>query len=173
MQIAETKRLIFRKLELTDAEDLYRIYSNPETMRFMGKGSDSAEEERRNIQKHIENYYGNYGFGLWATILKENNRLIGRCGLLYQEMEGVKDLELAYLLDCDYWGQGFATEAARAIVNIGFEKFDFSRIVAVINPQNAASIRVAEKVGLRFEREISNYKDFGRVSLYSLMRASV
>lgn len=172
MKIAETERLIFRDLELEDAEDLFRIYSNPETMRFMGKGSASLEEMRGNIQKHIENYYENYGFGLWATILKENNHFIGRCGLLFQEIEGVKDLELAYLLDSEYWGRGLATEAARTIINLGFEKFGFSRIIAIIIPQNVASIRVAEKVGMNYQKEISDYKDFGKVSLYSLSHLS-
>jgi [ribosomal protein S5]-alanine N-acetyltransferase len=171
MQVAETERLIFKLLEPGDAADLYRIYSQTETMRFMGSGPVSMAEERQNIQNHIENYYHRYGFGLWATILKEKNCLIGRSGLLYQEIEGAKDLELAYLLDSHYWGRGLATEAARVIVKLGFEKFQFARIVAVINPQNAASIRVAEKVGLRFEREISTYKDFGRVWLYALEKS--
>ncbi|HEX8250718.1 MAG TPA: GNAT family N-acetyltransferase [Pyrinomonadaceae bacterium] len=170
MIIAATERLIFRTLDLSDAEDLYRIYSNPETMRFMGKGSVSVEEERGRIENHIRNYYERYGFGLWATVLKENNRLIGRCGLLYQEIGGVKDLELAYLLDPVYWGKGLATEAAAAIVKLGFTGYDFKRIIAVINSQNTASIRVAEKVGLSFEKELPNYKDFGRVSVYSLER---
>lgn len=134
----------------------------------MGKGSVSVEEARSNIQKHIENYYNKYGFGLWATVLKDNNCLIGRCGLLYPEIEGTKDLEIAYLLDCNYWGKGLATEAARSIVKIGFGKYKFNRIIAVINPDNTASIRVAEKIGMNYEREIASYKDFGAVSLYVL-----
>ncbi len=126
----------------------------------MGLGSASVDEARSHIQKHIEKYYNNYGFGLWATVLKENNSLIGRCGLLYQEIEGAKDLELAYLLDSNYWGKGLATEAARSILNIGFDRYKSNRIIAVINPQNTASIRVAEKVGMNYEKEIASYKDF-------------
>ncbi|MCA1638334.1 MAG: GNAT family N-acetyltransferase [Acidobacteria bacterium] len=83
MQIGETKRLILRQITVDDAEDLHRIYNDPQTMRFMGKMSGSLEFEREQIQRHIENYYEKYGFGLWATILKENNQLIGRCGLLF------------------------------------------------------------------------------------------
>ncbi len=86
-------------------------------MKFMGLGSASVEEARGHIQKHIEKYYNNYGFGLWATVLKENDSLIGRCGLLYEDIEGTKDLELAYLLESNYWGQGLATEAAQSILN--------------------------------------------------------
>ena len=168
MNILETERLKFRQLRVEDAEDLNRIYSNPETMKYMGQGSASVDEERGNIQKHNEKYYNNYGFGLWATVLKENDSLIGRCGLLYQDIEGTKDLELAYLLDSNYWGRGLATEAAQSIIKIGFRKYNFNRIIAVINPQNTASIRVAEKVGMNYEREIAQYKDFGVVSLYAL-----
>ena len=167
MQIAETERLIFRQLKPDDAKDLHRIYSNPETMKFMGDYKESVENERNNIQKHIEKYYNQLGFGLWATVLKENNRLIGRCGLLYQEIESARDLEFAYLIDRDFWGRGLATEAAREIMNLGFNQFGFTQIIAVIKPENEASIRVAEKCGLNYEREVSDYKDFGKVSLYS------
>jgi ribosomal-protein-alanine N-acetyltransferase len=151
-----------------DAGDLFRIYSDPVTMKFMGSGPASVEEMGRNIQKHIEIYYDKYGFGLWATILKENGGLIGRCGLLYQEIDGAKDLELAYLLDSNYWGTGLATEAARSIIKIGFDKYKFDRIIAVIVPENTGSVRVAEKVGMTYQKEIASYKDFGRVSLYAL-----
>lgn len=168
MQIAETERLIFREFEPSDAKDLNRIYNDAKTMRFLGAPSETIEIEREHLQRHIENYYRKYGFGLWAAILKENNRLIGRCGLLYQEIEGAADLEIAYLFDSNYWGKGFATEAAAMLVELGFQRFGFERIVAFINPQNAASVRVAEKVGLKYEKDIENFKDFGTVSRYAL-----
>jgi ribosomal-protein-alanine N-acetyltransferase len=170
MNVTETERLILRHLRVEDAEDLYRIYSDPETIKFMGQGAASVEEVRGHIQNHIEKYYDQYGFGLWATVLKENNALIGRCGLLYQDIEGTKDLELAYLLDSNVWGKGLATEAARAIIGLGFGRYDFTRMIAVINPKNTASIRVAQKVGMSYEREILQFKDFGPVSLYAKSR---
>ncbi len=151
-----------------DAEDFFRIYNDRKTKKFVVKTFISLEDVRGQIEKHIENYYKKYGFGLWATVLKENNRLIGRCGLLYQEVEGVEDLEVAYLFDSDYWGNGFAAEAAEMLVKLGFQRFGFNRVVAYIDPQNTASIRVAEKVGLKYEREIAQFKDFGKVSMYSL-----
>lgn len=151
-----------------DAEDFFRIYNDRKIKKFVVKTFISLEDVRGQIEKHIENYYKKYGFGLWATVLKENNRLIGRCGLLYQEVEGVEDLEVAYLFDSDYWGNGFAAEAAEMLVKLGFQRFGFNRVVAYIDPQNTASIRVAEKVGLKYEREIAQFKDFGKVSMYSL-----
>jgi len=167
MNVLETNRLVLRRLSLADAADLYRIYSDPETMGFMGKSPDSIEEERDHIQSHIAHHYEKYGVGLWATVLKENNRLIGRCGLMRKQIEGVEEVEIAYLLGREYWGRGLATEAAEAIVKHGCAKYGFKRIVAVIHPQNVASIRVAEKIGMKYERDVL-YGDFGKVSLYVL-----
>jgi ribosomal-protein-alanine N-acetyltransferase len=167
MNVLETERLILRQVTPADAADLYRIYTDPENMKFMGRQPDSIEFEREHIQKHIVNYYEKYGFGLWATVLKPNNQLIGRCGLLYQQIEGSQELEVTYLLDKSYWGRGLTTEAARGIIRLGFEKYQFPRIVALINPDNAASVRVAEKIGMKYERDVS-YKEFGTVAMYVL-----
>ncbi|HEY9432639.1 MAG TPA: GNAT family N-acetyltransferase [Blastocatellia bacterium] len=167
MNILETNRLVLRLLELADAADLHRIYSDHETVKFMGKAPDSVEEERNHIQAHITNHYEKYGVGLWATVLKENNRLIGRCRLMRKQIEGVEEVEIAYLLDREYWGKGLATEAAEAIIKHGHAKYGFKRIVAVIHPQNVASIRVAEKIGMKYERDVL-YGAIGNVALYAL-----
>jgi ribosomal-protein-alanine N-acetyltransferase len=165
MDIWETERLILRPLVLDDAAALYSIYSDPETMKFMGQAPDSVAEERNNIQSHLIHHYERYKVGLWATLLKENNQLIGRCGLMHKQIEGVPEVELAYLLGRKYWGNGLATEAAAAILQYGITKCGLGRIVAVIHPQNVASIRVAEKIGVKYEREVM-YGEFGRVALY-------
>jgi [ribosomal protein S5]-alanine N-acetyltransferase len=167
MVIIETERLILREFTPEDAAENYRIYHNPENMEFMGNPPPSIEAEREQINLHIDNYYQKFGFGLWATILKENNRLLGRCGLLYQSIEGKQELEISYLIDKPYWGRGLVTEGSREIVRLGFEKFNFPRIIAIIHPQNSASIRVAEKIGMKYERDV-NYKQFGRVAKYIL-----
>lgn len=76
MYILETPRLALRRLALEDAADLYRIYGDPETMRFMGRPPDSVEEERRNILSHITNHYEKHGVGLWATVLKGRGEFV-------------------------------------------------------------------------------------------------
>ena len=167
MQIIETKRLILRQFTLDDTEDLYRIYTDEETMRFQVLPENySVEVERYYLGRHIENYYKTLGFGIWAVILKENNRLIGRCGLVRQPLEGGEEIEVTYLIEREFWNQGFASEAASAALKRGFEKYNFQRIVAFIDPRNAASIRVAEKIGMRFERKVE-FKSFGEVDLYT------
>ena len=166
MQIVETERLRLRAFTLADAPELYRIFSDAETMRFQTVPENySVEVERYYLGLHIEKYYQTFGFGLWAVILKENNRLIGRCGLVRQPVEGSEETEVSYLIERDFWNQGFASEAASAAVKLGFEKYNFPRIVAFIAPRNTASIRVAEKIGMRFERKVE-YKSFGEVDLY-------
>lgn len=167
MMISETEKLVIREFNSEDAEDLFRIYSNAETMRFLGDPPASLEEERGNIQNHIARYYNELGFGLWAAILKGEDRLVGRCGILFQDIEGERRPELSYLIDRVYWGRGLATEAAKAVLEIARTKHGFDEMIAVIAVGNTASIRVAEKCGFAFERGLENFKDFGAVSIYS------
>ena len=166
MYILETPRLALRRLALEDAAELYRIYSDPETMRFMGSPPDSVEEERRNILSHIANHYEKHGVGLWATVLKGRGELVGRCGLMRKRIGGAEEVEIGYLLGREYWGRGLATEAAGAILQLGLEGYRYGRIVAVIDPANGASIRVAERVGMSYEGAVT-YGDYGEASLYS------
>lgn len=173
MFVAETERIILRRLVLSDAPELFRIYSEPGTTRFLGAGPTSVDEERRNIAKHISSYYDVHGFGLWGMVSKETGHLIGRCGILYQAINGKRDAELAYLLEPHCWGRGLATEASRAVMEIAAREFGFSRMVAVIHPENEASIRVIERLGFHFETRLANYKDFGNVLLYARILDSV
>ena len=172
MIVVETKGLILRRFTPEDAEDSYRIYTDPDNMRFMGRRPDSVEFERYHLRRHIANYYDEHDFGLWAVVLKENGRLIGRCGLIFQQIEGAQEVEVSYLIDRHYWGQGLATEAAREVARLGFEKYGLHRLVSVINPENVASVRVAEKVGMKYERDV-DFKEFGRVAMYANARDTV
>ncbi|MBV9926940.1 MAG: GNAT family N-acetyltransferase [Acidobacteria bacterium] len=165
MSVVETERLILRRFTPEDAEENYRIYTDPENMRFMGRRPDSVEFERYHLRRHIADYYDVHDFGLWAVVLKEDGRLVGRCGLIYQPVEGTREVEVSYLIDRHYWGRGLATEAARETVRLGFERYGLRRIVAMINPLNVASVRVAEKVGLRYERD-ADFRDYGKVAMY-------
>src|SRR5918993_2893285 len=105
-------------------------------MRFMGRPPVSVEEERGNIRSHLAHHYDTHGVGLWATTLKGRGELIGRCGLMRKRIGGADEVELAYLLGREYWGRGLATEAAGALLRLGFEGHKFRRIVAVIDPAN-------------------------------------
>jgi [ribosomal protein S5]-alanine N-acetyltransferase len=164
--ILETPRLALRRLAPEDAADLYRIYGDPETMKFTGRAPASVEEERANILSHIAKHYDVHGVGLWPTVLKGQGEVIGRCGLMRKRIGGAEEVEIAYLLGREWWGRGLATEAAQAILRLGFESYKFRRIVAVIDPANVASIRVAKKIGMNYEKEVT-YGDYGKVALYA------
>jgi ribosomal-protein-alanine N-acetyltransferase len=148
----KTERLILRKLVPDDAEALYRIYHEPDVLKYFACAPpESIEVERAGIERHL-GHYERHGFGLWATILRDSGELIGRCGLLAQKVDGADEVEVAYLLSPRFWGRGLASEAARTIRDFAFQSLGCSRLVSIIHPQNLASKRVARTIGMQFSR---------------------
>ena len=171
--VLETDRLILRHLVPGDLDALADIYADPDVRRFFPEGTLTYEETREELEWIIDVYYGRYGYGLWATVLKETGAFIGRCGLLpwkvvpgvdggpgldgpdeFPDETTVVEVELAYLLAKDQWGRGLGTEAARAIVDYAFERLHLTRLICLFEPENDASRRVAEKVGFTYERDV-------------------
>ena len=101
--------------------------------------------------------YQNNGFGLWAVILKESNRFIGQCGITLQDIDGSSVPEIGYHIHKKFWGQGYATEAARACMVYGFEQLKFDRIFIHTYIKNIPSQRVAEKIGMRKVKEYDKH----------------
>jgi [ribosomal protein S5]-alanine N-acetyltransferase len=149
--ILETSRLLLREFGRDDANALALVISDPETMRFYPAPLDRAGVERwieRNLQR-----YAQYGHGLWGMVLKSTGELVGDCGLTFQKVEGVDELEIGYHVRRDLWQQGLATEAARACRDYGFGRLSAERIVSLIRPENIPSRRVAEKNGMKIWKE--------------------
>lgn len=167
MFMLRTPRLLLRELELPDAAVLFRIYQDPQVMRFMGPPPATIAEERANIERHRHQSYERYGYGLWATVLRDTGALIGRCGLLCTRIDSQMETELSFLLDRDHWGQGYASEAARAILEVAARRFGIDRVVAVVHPDNVASLAAVERLGFSYERDVP-YRNFGQVRLYTL-----
>jgi [ribosomal protein S5]-alanine N-acetyltransferase len=118
----------------------------------------SGAASRKQTQEFLEFYLAHWeqhGFGRWATIYKANQRLIGHCGLEY--IASLDQVEVNYLLAREYWGQGLATESAIALLSYGFETLQFERLVALAKPENLASRRVMEKIGMEYEKNIQLY----------------
>lgn len=148
----ETERLILRKLTPDDAAALYRVYHEPGVLRYFTHGPpESIDAERAGIERHLL-HYERHGFGLWATVLRDTGELIGRCGLLSQQVDGAEETEVAYLLSPRFWGRGLASEAARAIRDFAFRSLDRSQLVSMIHPENLDSKRVATAIGMTFSR---------------------
>ena len=151
--ILETERLILRRLTMDDLDALFTLYRDPEVRKYFPEGTLTYEETKEELEWIIDVYYGQYGFGLWATIHKETGEFIGRCGLLPWTIEERPEVEVAYMLAKAYWGQGLGTEAAQAILHYGFEQLHFSRLICLVDPGNDASSKVARKIGMTLEKD--------------------
>ena len=154
MIIAETERLILRHFHMLDGEALDRVFGDAEVMRF-GPGIQGKPWVRGWLHTCQENYYQKLGFGPYAIVSRALGEVIGYCGLFYfPEIDGQAEVEIGYRLARQFWGHGYATEAVAAIRDYSFDVLCLPRLVALIDPQNAASLHVAEKAGMRFEKEV-------------------
>ena len=151
MHLFETDRLIVRQLREDDLEDFYTICSGGELMRYVGDGVPLTRDQVKGWVRTSQENYRARGFGCSAAIEKATGRFVGYCGLVYPP--GGTDVELIYGLEKRCWGLGLATELARAMIDYGLERCGLERIAASVDPENRASIRVLEKVGMRLERE--------------------
>jgi ribosomal-protein-alanine N-acetyltransferase len=147
----ETPRLILCEFVARDADALFRVIGDADTMLFYLRPFTRAETDEwiaRNQRRYAE-----FGYGLWAVLLKDSGQFIGDCGLCWQDVDEERLLEVAYHLGRDHWGNGYAPEAARACIRYGFEALKMPKLMSLIRPENLQSRRVAEKNGLRIERQ--------------------
>ena len=154
MTILETERLALRRLLPEDLDALVALYGDPVVRRHFPEGTLTYDQTKEELDWFLGGHPDHPQLGLWATIHKETGRFIGRCGLIPWTIDGALEIEVAYLLDKRYWRQGLGTEAAQALVCHGFEQLGLSRLIALIDPAHTASIRTAERAGLRFERTV-------------------
>jgi len=161
----ETPRLRLRQFREDDLDAWARITSDPEVMRYVGGSALTREDAWRSLG-YLLGHWKIRGFGLWAAEEKQTGALVGRIGL-YQP-EGWPGLEVGWLVERARWGEGFASEGGAASLAYAFEALGAQRVISVIEPPNAASIRVAEKLGERFcERRQLQGK---QVSIYAISR---
>ncbi len=150
--ILETERLFLRKFALQDVDALAAVVGDPVTMEFYPAPLDrqgTADWISRNVQR-----YQRDGHGLWAMVLRDSGALIGDCGCVVQEVESKNEIEVGYHVRRDLWGNGYATEAARACMEYAFTKLGATRVISMIRPENRSSRRVAEKNGMVREKTI-------------------
>lgn len=153
MIVLETKRLILRHLEMGDLDALFRLYRDPQVRRYFLDGTRTLEETRDELEWFLRGHPDRPELGLWATTERDSGAFLGRCGLLPWTIDGRPEVELAYLIDKARWGQGLATEAALGIAGYARKQLGVRRLICLIMPGNAASVAVATKVGMTFERE--------------------
>lgn len=150
--ILETPRLILREWLPDDWVRFKPIATNPQVIRYVGTGQAPDDEQIRAYIEAARNLYRAEGFCLWPLIHRDDQALIGFCGL--DRLWGGDEIEIGYWLSPDYWGRGLATEAAQAVMQYGQETLGLRQIVAVAQPANRASIRVLEKLGMTYIKDV-------------------
>ena len=151
MTALQTARLNLRPFSEDDLDDLSALMANADFMRF-SLGVFSREQ----TTGFLEKVRGRDLQGLpsqFALIFRPDQKLIGYCGFFLQTVDDLEELEIAYRLDRSHWGQGIATEAARAARDHAFDDLHLAHLISLIHPENIASRRVAEKNGMRPEKE--------------------
>ncbi len=150
--LLETERLILRFQQVSDIDPLVDLWTDPQVTRHLG-GPRNQDQVRSAFEETAKNPTAEQS-DLWPVIEKETGTLVGHCGLLEKEIEGQAEIELIYILARSAWGQGFATEIGAALKHYAFEQLGISRLIALIEPGNRASERVAQKLGMHLLREI-------------------
>lgn len=144
--VLETERLYLREMNQSDYEALSKMLQDEETM-YAYEGAFSDDETQEWLDRQIGRYR-EYGFGLWAVVLKETDEMIGQCGLTMQPWKDKQVLEIGYLLQRAYWHNGYATEAAKACKEYAFTKLGADEVCSIIRDTNTASQKVALRNGM-------------------------
>ncbi len=152
MAILETERLILRRQRLEDIDSLVDLWSDAEVTRYLGgpREQDWLRTEFEAVGRNPEAE----PFDLWSVIENGTGVLVGHSGLLEKVVAGNPEIELIYIIAASAWGKGYATEIGKAIIQYAFDKMEIERLIALIEPENSPSERVAHKVGMRFDREV-------------------
>ncbi len=145
--ILSTDRLILREITLNDYDDLCEILQDKKTM-YAYEHAFSKEEVEQWLNNQLSRY-NKYGFGLWAVVLKSTGKMIGNIGLTYQKFEDSDILEIGYLLNRNYWHNGYASEATIACKNYAFEVLKVDKVYSIIRENNLLSQAVAKRNGMK------------------------
>lgn len=167
--VITTSRLTIRMYTDSDVERLHKILSDPSTMSFWPSPFE-LEQTTRWIERSIDAYESG-GFGRWAVELTSTGELIGDAGLMKLDIDGVPENDLGYIIHAGQWGRGYGLEAASACLQYGFDTLGLKRICANMPADHIASRKVAERLGMKLEKQFDNVRNRNiRTCLYALQR---
>ncbi len=149
----ETARLTLRPLRATDAAVLHRIYQSDGVLQYFPIPSPPSPEQMQRFVAAQQAHWEKHGYGNWGLLPRDESDIIGWAGLQY--LPELDEIEVGFLLDRPFWGKGYATEAALASLDFGFQHLALDRIIALVHSDNLASRRVIEKCGLYYVDTIS------------------
>lgn len=155
MDVLETPRLRLRMFRQADADAYAAMLADPQVMRYLSAGQPLSASEAWRHMAMLLGHWHLFGFGPWAVEERASGELVGRIGPYYPA--GWPGLELIWTIRRQSWGRGYATEGARAALAYVFRQMARDRVISLIRPQNAASIRVAEKLGQRLQKRTEFY----------------
>lgn len=167
MIVAETNRLIISKFTIEDAPFFKELVNTPNWLKYIGdRNIKTIEDAKKRIEDgHLKSYETN-GFGFYKLLLKEeNNKSIGTCGLI--KREALDDVDIGFAMLPMYEGRGFGYEASIAIMELAKNKFKLDKIVAITLANNPKSIKLLEKLGLRFEKTVKPFEDTEELLLFA------
>ena len=154
----ETKRLILKTTDSTDLDNLISLRSDPEVMKYIGKGEIQTQDDVKRFLEMAIQYQEKHGFGFCSVFEKESGKFIGQAGLFHLSFyDEQPEIEVAYRLHKKYWGKGYATELAKALIQWGFQNLPVKRLVALIHPDNLPSRRVLEKAGMTYTGKVKHH----------------
>lgn len=151
MILAETRRLLIRSWKPADIESYAKIVANPAVMQFIGKGEVQSYDDAENYIRECQAHFSSHGWSRFAVECRETQTLAGFCGFKHYNGE----LDFGWRYAPEFWNRGIGTEAARAVLDLGIKVFKFPRIVCIAYEENKASIRIIEKLGLKFEKNLT------------------
>jgi RimJ/RimL family protein N-acetyltransferase len=165
LTLIETERLILRKLSTDNAEFILDLLNQPSFIHYIGdRGVKTLEDARQYILKGAVASYERFGFGLYLTLLKESEIPIGICGLV--KRDALKNADIGFAFLPQYWSKGFAFESASAVLAYARNTLGIKRILGITSPDNQGSIRVLEKLGLKFEQMVKLSRDDVELKLF-------
>jgi RimJ/RimL family protein N-acetyltransferase len=150
--VLTTERLVLREMTPDDLDFVAEMMGHPEVTRYYPK-QYSREEARHWLERQRERYRRD-GHGLWLVTLKSTGEAVGQVGLAIQDVDGVREPEVGWLLHRAYWGNGYATEAGAAARDAAFERWRYPHVISLIRPENVPSQRVATRIGLQPGRRV-------------------
>jgi RimJ/RimL family protein N-acetyltransferase len=165
MNILETERLTLREVTAGDAEFILELLNDPGWILNLGdKGFRTLEAVTEYIAERYTTSYEKFGFGFYLVTVKESGTPIGLCGLI--KRDSMEDVDIGFGFMEKFWGAGYATESAAAVLDYGRNTLGIKRIVAITSPTNDSSAHVLEKIGLKFEGMV-NIPEYGEERLFS------
>ena len=153
---ATTERLLLERWAPEHAPALAAVNARPEVMRFLNGGTPLTRAESDGVSERVAEHWADYGFGLWAVIVRESGRVVGFAGICHPLWfpAHAREVEVGWRLHPDVWGRGYATEAGREGLRAGFRERGLREIMALVHPDNHRSAAVAERLGMVCERRL-------------------